>query len=204
MGLQRAQKVAVGLVTQTVGPRQLLAGYAYIAARTQQTGRGAGLEFLHALVGDVKGRRHLVAVLGLVTARGETDLLHHVGIDHRKTFLLTAADQEGTEHLNIIYIYAVLVETAAADVVLGGKLAVGRHTGLTLYQLFHGIARGRGHRLHVLGVQLLGLRGLAAYFGYHHFVELVVARHVYHEGLLAAGLVKHAGLRLITYHRETY
>ena len=204
MGLQRPKKIAVGLVAQTVGPRQFLPGYAYITAGTQQTGRGTGLEFLHALVGDVKGRRHLVAVLGFITAGRKIDLLYHIGIDHRQAFLLAAAYKEGTENFDIIYIYAVLVKTAAAHVVLRGELAVGRYTGLPLYQLFHGIARGRGHRLHVLGIQLLGLRGLTAYFGYHHFVQLVVARHVYHKGLLAAGLVQHTGLRLVAYHRVAY
>ena len=131
-GLKRTEQIAVGLVAQTVEPRQFLRAQSDVTARTQQAERDVSLGHgllskagTQLLVGDVECRRHLVAILRFVAASRESDALHHVGIDDGKTFLLTAPDKERAEHFNIINIDRVLVEGTASDIILRRQFGVG-------------------------------------------------------------------------------
>ena len=87
-GLKRTEQIAVGLVAQTVEPRQFLRAQSDVTARTQQAERDVSLGHgllaqagTQLLVGDVECRRHLVAILRFVAASGEPDTLYHIGID---------------------------------------------------------------------------------------------------------------------------
>ena len=132
-------------------------------------------------IGDVESRRHLVAVLCLEAARGEVDTFHHVWINNRESFLLSATYEERTEHLHIIYIYRVLVKGTAAHIVLRRQFRVSRHAGLTLHELLHSIARCRWRSFHVLRAELLPLSRLYLLSRYIYLSECVghaVKRHL--------------------------
>ena len=202
VGVEGGEHTLVGLVAQAVAPAELLVAEAHIGTCPEQTGRCLGLEALGPLVGDVECRRHLVAVDGLETARGEADRLHHVGVDDRQAFLLSAAHQEGAIHLHIVDIHAVLVETSATHVVLRRQFAVARHACLLLYQFFNGITRHAGRVQQVLGIELLCASRLPFLFGHGHFGEQVVVKQLYLQRLLAAWAAQHTGLGLVAHHRK--
>lgn len=104
-------------------------------------------------IGDVESRRHLVAVLSLKATSGETDTLHHVGIDDRESFLLSAADEERAVDLHIVYIYRVLIKGTTTHIVLRRQFRVCRHACLALHEFLHSIARCRGRAFHVFGAE---------------------------------------------------
>ena len=69
LGFERAEHVAVGLVAHAVGPSEVLALHAHIGIGAEQAGCQRCFKMLGLLVGNVEGRRHLVAVFGFVAAR---------------------------------------------------------------------------------------------------------------------------------------
>ena len=99
LGLQRAQQVAVGLVAQSVAPCQAFLPWPGPCRRFRRAGlpRCCLPVLRGAVVFDVKGRRHLVAVFCFETARREAHTLHHVGVDDGESFLLSAAHEEWTD-----------------------------------------------------------------------------------------------------------
>ena len=120
---------------------------------------------LGALVGDVEHRRHLVAVAGGEASGGEVDVCHHVAIDDGEALLLAGAHEHGAEYLDAVEIDAVLIEAAAADVVLRGELVVGADAHLRGYYLLYAVASGGGHVAGVVALDALHEVGLAAHGG---------------------------------------
>ena len=109
-----------------------------------------------AFVGDVEGGGHFVAVFGGVSAGGEVDTFDEVGVDDGEPLLLSAADEEGAVHFDVVDVDAVFVEGSATHVILRGELVVGGNAGLRLDEVFHGVARGGGS--HSVGIFFEGLR----------------------------------------------
>ena len=206
----RGEQEASCLVAHAVEPREILRADAQIGAGSQQTRRerafGNRLPLslrLQPLVADVECRRHLVAVFRRKATRREANALHHIGIDHRESFLLTATNEERAEHLDVVDIDAVLVERTASNVVLRRQLVVCRHACLTLNHLLDGIARRRRCVLHILLAQLLRLGGLALHLSHVHLAQrLVFLLQDDLQRLLALRIAQHTGASLITDHRE--
>ena len=156
-------------------------------------------------IGDVESRRHLVAVLSLKATSGETDALHHVGIDDRESFLLSAADEERAVDLHIVYIYRVLIKGPATHIVLRRQFRVCRHACLALHEFLHGITRCRGRSFHVFGAELLSLSRLYLLSCDIYLSERVahaVERHL--QSLWSLGLSQYTRLRAVAEHRELH
>ena len=95
----------------------------------------------------------------------------------------------------------VLVERATPDIVLGTEFAMGRHTGLALYQFFHRVAGRCGFHLHVLGLQFLCLSALDALPFHLYLAERsIVAVEHHRETESAFRIAQYAGLAFVTYH----
>ena len=124
VGLHRTEEILCRLIAQSVGPREVLTAQSHIGTGTKQRCRSRGLGMLGLAIGDVESRRHLVAVLCLEATCGEVDTLHHVGVDDRESFLLSAAYKKGPEDLHIIYIYRILVKGSATNIVLRRQFRV--------------------------------------------------------------------------------
>ena len=163
IGLQGAEEIAVGLEAEALREGDLAHAEAVIDAGAEEAGADTALVALWAFVGDIEDGRHAVAVLGLEAAGGELYALHHIGVDDGESLLLAAADEHGAVDLDAVDIDAVLIEGAAADVVLRGELVVCGDTGLRGYELLDGIAGGGGHPLQVLGGEFLCGTHLAAH-----------------------------------------
>ena len=205
LGIHGTQQVPVGLVAQAIAPSHLFVGHAYVGTRSEQTCRDVAFQLLRTLIAYVEGRRHLVAVFCFETACREAHTLHHVGVDDRESFLLSATHEEWTVYLHIVNIYEVLVERAASHVILRRQFVVGAHAGLTLYHLLHGIARGRWRQLDVFDVELLGGGRLPGLLRHGHLAEHgVVLEELYLQRLLALWIAEHTFFRLISYHREAH
>ena len=121
-------------------------------------------------IGDIECRRHFVAVFRFKSTCRETNLLHHVRIDDRETFLLPAAYKHGAIDFHLIDIYQILIERSTSYIILARKLVMGTYTSLLLYQFLYGIACGRRRLLQVFYIQLLGLTCLSALLGYRHLL----------------------------------
>ena len=98
-------------------------------AAAEEGGRKAETAFDGTGVEDVERRGEFVAVGRVEAARGEHEVVDHVGVDDAHAFLLSAAHQLGAIDFDTVDIDEVLVERTAAHGVLGGELVVGRHVG---------------------------------------------------------------------------
>ena len=203
VGLQRSQHVAVGLIAEAVGPRELLRRKTDVGTGAKERSRHLGLRARRSLVGDVERRRHLVAIFGLEATRGESHRGHHIGIDDGEALLLSTAHKEGTIDLHVVDIDGVFVERTTAHVILGGQLRMGGDTGLRLHHFLDGVARDRRSLLRSLKVQLLGC-ALAFLLALHrHLAQRIVVGQLDHEGLAPTRTAQDTRLGAITNHRET-
>ena len=101
-GCQSAEHVFAGFVTQAVHLAVSAITVSDIDLCAQKTGAEASLERPRSFVGDIQHRRHLIAVLRTESAGREPHVLHHLGIDERESFLLTATDEKRTVHLDAV------------------------------------------------------------------------------------------------------
>ena len=128
-------------------------------------------------IGDVECRRHFVTIFCFESTCGETDLLHHVRIDDRESFLLSAIHQHGAIHLHLIDINQVLIKRTTSHIILARQLVMRTHARLLLDQFLYGIARGGRCLLHILHVQFLCLTRLSALLRYRHFFQRLHRMH---------------------------
>ena len=119
---------------------------------TEQAGAEARLESRGTLIGDIEHGGHLVVVLHAVATCREMDVLHHLGIDERQSFLLSGADEQRPIDLNAVDINRVLVERSAADIVLRTEFIGLAHAGERDEQTLDGSARGIRHDARGSGV----------------------------------------------------
>ena len=145
----RSHQVARGFVAQGGHQAHPFVAPAHIGSGSQHGGLRRGFEGFGTLVGDVEHRRHLVAITSLEAAGRKADALHHVGVDDGKSFLLSGTNQHGAVNFYAVEVHTVLVERAAAHVVLRRQLVVRRNACLCRNDFLHAVAGGRGSQFGV-------------------------------------------------------
>ena len=199
--VERSEQIFGGLVAESVLEAEAPVAVTEIGRCAEHGDLSAALPSEGLLIGDVEHRRHLVAVARLEAAGREVHALHHVGVDHREAFLLAAVDEQRAIDFHAVDIDAVLVEGAAAHVVLRRELVVGGDAGLRLYDFLDGVARDGGHALDVGQIDALRLSHLLLRLPHGDFRQIALhGQHLYVERQIAFGLHQQTSAVAVAHH----
>jgi len=173
LGVEGAEQVGIGLVAHTVYLPELavFGSLPHKDIGTEQTYGCRAFEFFRFFVADIQHRGHFVSVHGFEAAGRKLHLVGHTGIYKTQSFLLAAANQQGTVNFHAIDIDQVFVVISSPDRILGTQFVVGTHSGKSNQQSFYAAARRVGQKADTGNVDFFQTACSSLLCGHYGFVQ---------------------------------